>query len=424
MAGRRGRGEGGISQRPDGRWVGRVDLGVVDGTRVRKAFYGKTRREAADKLTKALRDVQQGKALPDERQTVAQFLDRWLEHKRDRLRPRAWLTYEQAVRLHLIPGIGKVPLARLSPLQLDAWFKQHQAAGATPRNIRYARTVLRAALNQARKWRLVHDNVAALVEPPRHRAKEIQPLTPEQARALLAAAKGHRLAALVSVATALGLRLGEALGLRWVDVDFKAGTLSVRQALERSGGDSAVRRQLMAERRQVQKKLAATPKDSAERGELIERLNALRERSREQRTTLKLTEPKSVRSHRTIRMPQVVVEALKAHRKVQLKERLAAGGAWVDSALVFTTPLGTPLDSRNVRRDFRALLTAAKLPAVRFHDLRHTAATLLLALGVDARTIMETLGHSQISLTLNTYSHVLPALQIEAARKLDTALKS
>jgi integrase len=121
-------------------------------------------------------------------------------------------------------------------------------------------------------------------------------------------------------------------------------------------------------------------------------------------------------------MPQVVIRALKTHRTRQLEERLATGSAWEDTGLVFASPIGTPLDPRNVTRAFHAMLTTADVPRVRFHDLRHTAATLLLAQGVDPRTIMETLGHSQISLTLNTYSHVLPALQVEAAAKLDAIL--
>ena len=422
MAKRRGRGEGSITQRPDGRWVARVELGWQNGKRRRKAIYGRTRREVADKLPKILHDVQQGAAMPDERQTVAQFLQRWLEYKRSRLRLRAWQTYEQAVRLHLVPGIGKIVVARLSPPQLDAWFRSHQQNGASARNIRYSRTVLRAALNQARKWRAVSENVAALVDAPRHQSKEIQPLTPEQARKLLESVKGHRLAAVISVATAIGLRLGEALGLRWIDVDFDAGTLSVRQALERSGGDSAARRPLIVERRALLKRLAATLKRSAERREVTQQLQALRARWREVRTTLHITEPKSVRSRRTIRMPGVVTTVLKLHRIRQLEERLIAGGAWEDSGLVFTSPIGTPIEPRNVTREFRAILTTSNLPRVRFHDLRHTAATLLLAQGVDPRTIMETLGHSQISLTMNTYSHVLPALQADAAAKMNAIL--
>ena len=196
----------------------------------------------------------------------------------------------------------------------------------------------------------------------------------------------------------------------------------MKQALERSGGDSAARRPLIVERRELRKRIEAAPKRSAERRELRARLEALHVRWRKVRATLKTTEPKSMRSRRLIRMPAVVVAALKAHRTRQLEDRLAAGGAWNDSGFVFTSPIGTALDPRNVMRVFHVLLAGADLPSVRFHDLRHTAATLFLAQGVDPRTIMETLGHSQISLTLNTYSHVLPALQADAAAKLDAIL--
>jgi integrase len=182
------------------------------------------------------------------------------------------------------------------------------------------------------------------------------------------------------------------------------------------------RRPLIIERRELRKRFAVAPKRSAERRDIQKQLAALRAKWREVRTTLRTAEPKSLRSRRTIHMPTVVVTALKSHRTQQLKDRLAAGGDWQDSGLVFTSPIGTPLDPRSVTREYRALLAGANLPAVRFHDLRHTAATLLLAQGVDPRTIMETLGHSQISLTLNTYSHVLPALQQEAADKLDAIL--
>jgi integrase len=315
--------------------------------------------------------VRIGASLPSERQTVEQYLAIWLDHQKGRLRPRAWESYEQTVRLHLVPGLGKIVLARLKPAQLDAWFRQHQQDGASARSVRYARTVLRAALNQARRWRVVTDNVAALVEVPRHQAKEIQPLTPEHARALLKAAKGQRLGGLVSVAIALGLRMGEALGLRWVDVDFEAGTLRVRQALERSGGDSAARRRLIDRRRTLRKQLMAAPPRSVARRELRQELEALRSSWREVRTTLHTAEPKSSRSRRTIRMPAIVATALKAHRLRQLEDRLAAGGEWVESGFVFTTPTGTALDARNVSRAFRALLLSAQLPAVRFRSAAH-----------------------------------------------------
>jgi integrase len=227
---------------------------------------------------------------------------------------------------------------------------------------------------------------------------------------------------LISVATAAGLRVGEAVGLRWADVNFTRHTLRVHQALERSGGDRAERQRLLTERRAIRAQLAAAPKRTTERKVLREQLEALRKQGRVVRTQLRVTEPKSARSRRTIYMPSVVETALQRHRTRQRRERLAAGRYWEDTGLAFTTPIGTALDPRNATREFHALCETARVPKIRFHDLRHTAATLLLVQGVDPRTIMETLGHSQISLTMNTYSHVLPALQEEAAARMDAIL--
>ncbi len=422
MAKRRGRGEGSITKRKDGRWMARVDLGWQNGRRRRKTIYGRTRREVTDQLPTVLHNAQRGTLLADERQTVGQFLAAWLVLKQSQLRPRAYASYEQMIRQHIEPGLGRHRLSRLAPQNVAAWFRRHQEDGASARTIRYARTVLRAALNQAFRWGLVTRNAAALVDAPRHQAQEISPLAPDQARTLLKVATDQRLGALVSAGMALGLRLGEVLGLHWAEVDFDKHIVRVRWSLERSGGDGAVRRPLVIERRNLLEQFDAAPRRSQARREVRRELEALRVRWREHRTTLRLTEPKSVRSRRTIRMPGVVRTALKVHRRRQLEERLAAGSTWNDADFVFASPSGMPLDPRNVTREFHTLLRAAQLPPMRFHDLRHTAATLLLAQGVDARTIMETLGHSQIALTLNTYSHVLPTLQEDAAEKLDAIL--
>jgi integrase len=218
------------------------------------------------------------------------------------------------------------------------------------------------------------------------------------------------------------LRIGEALGLRWKDVNLERGVISITQALERSGGDATKRRQLNAERRELKKRLTNAA-DRTTREEIKAALAEVRAKLKPVRAQLRFTEPKTARSRRSITLPAVVSAALRQHRANQKKERLAAGGEWRDSGLVFTTSIGTALDARNVHREFKAVLAAADLPLVRFHDLRHTAATLLLAQGVDPRTIMETLGHSQISLTMNTYSHVVPALQKDAALKMDEILR-
>ena len=372
-------------------------------------------REAVQRLERGLRPV-------PEQETVGNYLHRWLECKQGQLRPRTYTSYEHIVRAHLVPGLGRVRLAKLAPHDVAAWLRRHQKNGASARTARYARSVLRAALNQALRWELVSRNAAALTDPPRYRAREIQPLTPAQARTLLDAVAGHRLDAFISVGLGLGLRLGEALGLRWDAVDLEAGELSVRQTLERAGGDPVERSRLTAERRRLTRKLDAT-KERAERDRLTSKLVEVREQLKAVRTTVQFAEPKTSRSRRTITIPALVADTLRAHRTRQLVERMVAGARWRESGLVFTSAVGTPLDERNLNRLFKAILRDADLPAIRYHDLRHTAATLLLAQGVDPRTIMETLGHSQISLTLNTYTHVVAALRGKAAAKMDEILR-
>jgi integrase len=211
---------------------------------------------------------------------------------------------------------------------------------------------------------------------------EIVPLNPQQARLLLEAANTERLQALYSVALALGLRQGEALGLRWCDVDFDSRTLTIRQSLKRIGG-----------------------------------------RRFGQPGKLEFVEPKTDRSRRTLVMPESIANALRSHRVSQIQERLSAGPRWKENGLVFATTIGTPLEPRSVVVDFKRILAKASLPSVvRFHDLRHSAASLLLAQGVEMRVIMELLGHSTIALTANTYSHVLPDLKRDAANKMEAIL--
>ena len=213
-----------------------------------------------------------------------------------------------------------------------------------------------------------------MAHAPRVSRPELKVFTPEQAKVFLEALQGERLEPLFTVSVASGLRLGEMLGLRWVDVDLESGTVRVHQALQRVG------------------------------------------------KTLRFVEPKSERSRRSVALPSFALEVLNRQQERQRGERLLAGSRWAETRLVFTTTIGTPLDERNVRRVFKAMLEAAGLPALRIHDLRHTTATLLLTQEVHPRVVMETLGHSQISLTLDTYSHVLPGLQAEAAHRMQEAL--
>jgi integrase len=375
MTKRRGPGEGTIRKRSDGRWEGRVNLGCEGGRRKWKYVYGKTWRAVSDQLKVDLHAQQQGLPIAVERQTLAQFLSKWLEDSvRPTVRPMTFKSYAQLVRLYIAPALGHIQLSKLGPQDIQYLLNNLLKSGLSPRTVQYCHAVLRMSLGRAYKWSLVPRNVAQLVDPPRSRRYEMRSLDPDEARTFLATVRGDRLEALYSVALSLGLRQGEALGLLWENVDLEKGILKVRTALQRVDGKQ------------------------------------------------QLVEPKTAKSRRTIFMPGMTVTALRAHRMRQLEERLAAGTRWTDSGLVFTSTIGTPLDQRNAFRLFQEALQRAGLPHIRFHDLRHTCASLLLAQGVHPRVVMETLGHSQISLTMDTYSHVIPALQRDAADRMEALL--
>ena len=240
MAKKRGRNEGTIFQRKDGRWCGVVDLGWEGGKRKRKWLYGATRKAVADALNKALRDNSQGLRIAVERQTLGQFLSRWLaESVKPSVRPLTYEQYAQHVRLYIEPRIGKVQLSKLGSQQVQSLVHAKLKEGLSPRTVQITLFVLRRALAQAAKWDLIVRNVAELVDSPRVERKEVKPPTGEQVQAFLRALKGERLEALFTVGFALGLRRGEVLGLRWEDVDFENRTISIKQAVQRSGGKHA-----------------------------------------------------------------------------------------------------------------------------------------------------------------------------------------
>jgi integrase len=269
--------------------MARVDLGWADGKRRRKTLYGRTRRKVSDALSKALRAAQEGTLLTDERQTVGQFLARWLSDvAKPRVRPRTLDTYEAAITHHILPTLAKRPLAKLTPQDCQAWIATLAEQGVALGRIRYARVVLRNALNTAIRWRVVSSNV----DPLRLVVREIRPLTPEEAKQLLKTAANGALEGFVGIALGCGLRLGEALGLQWADVDLEAGTLRVHQQLQRSGGDTLARRPLLTERTKLRKLLRAEEGDE-QRLALQKALREVRGELRTLKTTVQLVEPKS-----------------------------------------------------------------------------------------------------------------------------------
>lgn len=368
----RGNNEGTIyKRRSDGRYAAAVTLD----TGKRKTVYGRTREEAAAKLQKLQTTVLQGLPLPDERTTLRSFMENWLETGvKPSARASTYASYSNYVRRHIIPELGRVRLTKLTPQMVETFLQSRLKAGLSPRSVNHIRAVLRAALNKALRWGLVSRNVAALAGPQHLVAKEPSVLTAEQASRLLEGVAEDRLGALYVVALTVGLRLGEALGLQWSDVDLDAGTLRVRHALQRVNGHAT------------------------------------------------LVEPKSTTSRRTICLPALTIDALANHRKAQTKELMKSKARWPDSDFVFRTPAGMPLNPSSTTRRFRQVLADLELPQMRFHDLRHSAATLLISQNVHPRLVMELLGHSQISLTMNTYAHVIPAMQRETANQMDRLL--
>ena len=305
MSKRRGNSEGSVYKDKDGRWRASVHLGYSGGRRVRKLLSGRTRAEVARKLTAALRAAEMGIAATSERQTVAQWLQHWLEHVvTPNVRPKTLRTYSDIVKHHLEPELGKRPLVKLSPQDVRRFMKRKTNEGLSPKTVKHLRNTLRAALSVAVEDGLILRNVAAMVKPPRAENREMTAYTPEQAHQFLEAVRGHRLEALFSVALSLGLRQGEILGLGWDYLDLEGKRLTVRYQLQRLEGK------------------------------------------------LTLVEPKTERSRRTIALPQVAVNALLMHRARQREEKRVAGSRWVETKMVFTTGIGTMLDPRNLLRAF------------------------------------------------------------------------
>ena len=319
-----------------------------------------------------------GQLLTTSTPTVESYLDDWFRTNHDAWRPSTRRCYRAAIALYLVPAFGRLRLEQLTPQTIQRWLTQHKDAHGARRRITLAHAALRSALADAQRLQLVSINAATLVKVPKVKASPTVSLDVTQATAFLKVAGTHRLGALFGVALACGLRLGEATGLRWEDVDLTTGKVRVRQQLQKVG------KQLV------------------------------------------LQELKTEKSRRTLALPEPCLERLRAHRTRQLAERLKAGAAWQDTGLVFTTyaprgtarKVGTALHPRNVLRVLHTLLQTAGLPRVRFHDLRHSAASLLIAAGVELVEVSMLLGHSELRVTADLYSHLQEQTAAKAAQRM------
>ncbi|MFD0294902.1 tyrosine-type recombinase/integrase [Streptomyces sp. NPDC059616] len=396
----RANGEGTIYQRRDGRWEAAGYVLAADGSRKRVRVYGTTRKNAADRLAEKITDSNRGLPVATADSTVGIYLTYWLGSVAvHRLRENTHTRYATCIRLYLKPGLGTKKLSRLTTRdvrtfldrlrttcqccaqELDA--AKHQCCAVdeccdkrlSPLTVTYVHSVLKSALEHAVREDELPRNVARNVKTTAPRPRRFQPLTATEARQLLQAASDDRLHALYELALRTGLRKGELLGLHWEDLDLDSGTASIHRSLQRT------------------------------------RTGGL--------TTL---HTKTRASERRIALPTECINSLKRHRERQEEERNATKVGWKDSGLIFTTPTGGPLDPANMTRRFGRLLDRAGLRRIRFYDLRHSTATLLLEQGVDLVVIKELLGHAHIGVTAGVYAHVRLRLQRQAIDTLNDAL--
>jgi len=364
---KRANGEGSITKMANGRYRVRV---TIEGKR--HSVYTASHREAQATLRQLLGDADRGLLPPAERITLGQHIERWLEDvARHSVRPRTLKNYRDLTRLYVLPTLGHVKLQQLQPAHVQRLYGALLDRGLAPKTVRNVHAALRRALKQAVDWNLAPRNVATLVEAPRIRREEVVALTHEEARRLQDVARGGRWEALIVLALASGMRIGELLGAKWGDVDLTDGKVRVQRQLGQDGTFS---------------------------------------------------EPKTAKARRTIDLPGSSIATLKEHRRQQTEARLLLGPEWEHHDLLFCTHQGRPLSQRNVLRAFKLLLQRGELPDVPFHALRHTNATLLLLKGEHPKVVQERLGHATVAMTLDIYSAYVPSMGRAAADKLDELL--
>jgi integrase len=342
----------------------------------RQYVSAKNKGGAEKALRQAMTDADRGLLFDAGNLTVEEYTIRWLaDSVRGTVRSATFERYEQITHKHIVPVIGRVKLKALTPAHVRGLYRKKLEAGLSPRTVQYIHVTLHKALKQAVRDSLIPRNSTEAVKPPQVRREELRPLTAEQVRRLFDAAKGDRLEALYVLAITTGLRQGELLGLKWDDVDLETGTLQVRRTLTTAKGGPV------------------------------------------------LSAPKTKGSRRSVKLSQTALEALRNQLERQLREIDRVGSMWRENGLIFASETGEPLKRHYItRHQFKPLLKRAGLPQVRFHDLRHTCATLLLSKNVNPKVVSEMLGHATIAITLDTYSHVLPTMQESAAKAMEDAL--
>lgn len=376
------------------KWLVRIFLGRDD--KGKQKFHNKTikgKREAQAYIAKITNQKHEGTISDSGRVKLSEQMETWLETVvKNRVRERTYLDYKDRVRLYITPAIGNIRLDMLKPEQIQTLYNDMLDRNLSSRTVRYTHTILRNSLQQAVKWNKIYRNPADLVDLPSQNKREMQALTPEQASKLMEVTVFSPWKAFYSLLLDSGMRPGEALGLKWNDIDFPNKRVTINRALTRVRKDSTPELYLL--------KIILNIKN------------------------WKLEEPKTKRSRRTIPLTGPVIKDLQEHQKEQKAHILQSKpGTYFDHNFVFAANNGEPMDEQHLyNRYFKPLLKQASLPDIRLYDLRHSCATLLLSAGENPKVVSERLGHASIVLTLDTYSHVLPDMQQGAAEKLENIL--
>jgi len=381
---RRGNNEGSVFKRKDGRWCAIVTAGYSPetGKPIRAYYYGTTRAGVVAKRDEALNNVKLGTYVKPTKETVEAWLKTWLNtYIAPSVRPKTWEGYESIIRVHLVPALGQIDLRALQTSQVQRLLNDKRAGGLSSRTVELIHTTLKSALKQAQVEGLVTRNVVDHVRKPKKEEKEIRVLTVAEMDQLLTVAMTDRLGPLVITMLGTGLRLGEILALEWSNVDLQDGLITVQHAVVHTKTPTTTNRQRL------------------------------------------IQSPKTDSGKRTVPLPADVVSTLRQWRITQAEEKLKLGIMYTDSGRVFTSSVGTPLQQRNVARKMSQLAAKATIKHVNPHALRHTYATRLLEVNIHPKVVQELLGHSDITLTLNTYSHVMPEIKQAAAKALDAVLK-
>ena len=346
-----------------------------NGKPLRKYVSASSRYKVVAKLKVLQRQIDDGLLPKDGRITLSTLFERWSDDiMRHQVEESTLRNYMSIARIHILPTLGHMELIALSVNDVDRLLSIKRDSGLASSTVRRIRIVLAQCLNQAIRWGLLFRNVATLSRPPKALRTEGRTLSPNQARQFLDTLKGHRHEALFALLLCTGLRRGEALGLMWADLDRETSVIRISRQLKREG------------------------------------------------RALITSDTKTFRSRRAVNLPHNMMVTLLEHEKNQVREREGRGDRWIDTGFIFTTSKGTPIDPRNFYREFRSICDEAGLGHWHPHELRHSAASLMLAQGVKLHVVSQVLGHSSIRMTSDVYGHLLEPDRVEAAVAMESLL--